>query len=815
MAQPPPLASDASSVSSIESHESLANQIAADAPQPDRAQPVAHANEGKDIQEVVDPERAAQNTGAGENGKGWQLLCGPMLKYWRLSDESKRWHGSVLIVLRAPDEEAAKHPDEPSISMDAPESNTKPVHLFTERDRVYWRFNMDLALGEDEREVKYSIGLPHQHGGDKIERSFWIPKLGQTFRIMFHSCNGFVPGADKQVNGLALWNDVLRLHEKSPLHVMIGGGDQIYSDGITEPHAPLYPWAQELSPRKRSKIPFPLELRDKVDDWYFQHHCDWFNASPFREANSQIPQLNLWDDHDIIDGFGTYKDAWQRAPVFMGIGEIAWKYMSLFQQHLPPSTVTTGLTYDPKSFNPVVAPAHKPTPNPEKKPKVRMPTTRADREKAATSKPENASKANGNDTSNDASNGNENGATNGKHDEKEKEKEKEDEELDPSYIRHPQRGPYMQHQGLSICTSLGEGVLFYGLDCRTDRTRERICHADTYQAMFDRLEKEIEPGKTKHLLLLLGVPIGVAYPRLVWAETLMTSRLMAPLRALNKMFGVLSALFNDFDGKAELLDDLEDHWAAAVHKAERNHFVQRLQSLSYSKQVRITILSGDVHLAAIGRFFSKAKLNVPQEKDHRYIVNIISSAITNAPPPEAVGDVLNARNKLHRLDHNTAENLMSIFEEGVDGSNRLVNKTTYTARNYCVITRADPSAGPEATTAEELGDNPAQQTSNVNEGEKPKASLVGKVMHKDHAVRTADKGQPKSGAEMGEISGGTGTIAKEVKGAQVGHDASALAPATGTKAQDALNISLRLEVDKKSPEGKTKAYGFSIPRLER
>lgn len=42
---------------------------------------------------------------------------------------------------------------------------------------------------------------------------------------------------------------------------MIGGGDQIYSDGITEPHAPLFPWAQELSPHKRSKIPFPIELR--------------------------------------------------------------------------------------------------------------------------------------------------------------------------------------------------------------------------------------------------------------------------------------------------------------------------------------------------------------------------------------------------------------------------------------------------------------------------------------------------------------------------------------------------------------------------
>ncbi|KDN39278.1 hypothetical protein RSAG8_08913, partial [Rhizoctonia solani AG-8 WAC10335] len=732
--QPPLIPSSASSASSLAKHEELANKIAQEAQQPDRAQPVAHANEGKDIDEVTSPKHAAQDTSEqnGNTRHDWQLLCGPMLKYSRLSKDSARWHGSILIVLRAPSESAAGQPDEPSCSMDGSDSRTKPVHLFTERDRVYWRIDLETALGEEEREVHYSITLAGHREQDKIERVLPLP----SYSILLTS------GCP--------------VHEKSPLHVMIGGGDQIYSDGVTEPHAPLQPWAQELSPRKRSKIPFPVELRDKVDDWYFQHHCDWFNASPFREANAQIPQINVWDDHDIIDGFGTYRDTWQRAPVFMGVAEIAWKYMSLFQQHLPPSTTTNQLTYDPSSFNP--APSH---------PTKYSPGT-IDKASVPTSKPQHPGAQKQNDRAQD---GEQSGHAN--HEKSHKSDGTEEEvELDPS----------------------------------TDRTRHRICYADTYQAMFDRFDKEVIPGKTKHLLLLLGVPI--AYPRLVWAETLMTSKLMAPLRLLRKIFGIGADLFNDFDGKAELLDDLEDHWTAAVHKAERNHLVQRLQTLSYTKQVRITILSGDVHLAAIGRFFTKTKFKVPQEKDHRYIVNVISSAITNAPPPEAVGDVLSARNKLHRLDHHTAENLMDIFEEGVDGSKRRVNKTCYTARNYCVITRADPSAGPEATTAEEIGDNPAAQY--VNEEKKSKSPL-GKIIGKDKH----DGNLPKSAAEKGEISGGTGTIAKEVKGAQVGHDASALAPATGTKAMDALNISLRLEVDPKSPEGKTKAYGFSIPRLER
>lgn len=39
----------------------------------------------------------------------------------------------------------------------------------------------------------------------------------------------------------------------------------------------------------------------------------------------------LFHADDIIDGFGSYKDKWMRAPVFTGIGEIAWKWMCLFQ----------------------------------------------------------------------------------------------------------------------------------------------------------------------------------------------------------------------------------------------------------------------------------------------------------------------------------------------------------------------------------------------------------------------------------------------------------------------------------------------------
>lgn len=88
---------------------------------------------------------------------------------------------------------------------------------------------------------------------------------------------------------------------------------------------------------------------------------------------------------------------------------------------------------------------------------------------------------------------------------------------DPSWVIGEEVGPYIKQCSRSIFTTFGKRVAFYGLDCRADRTLERICYDSTHNAMFQRLENEIATGQTqmRHLLLLLGVPI--AYPRYVCA----------------------------------------------------------------------------------------------------------------------------------------------------------------------------------------------------------------------------------------------------------------------------------------------------------
>ena len=187
---------------------------------------------------------------------------------------------------------------------------------------------------------------------------------------------------------------------------------------------------------------------------------------------------------------------------------------------------------------------------------------------------------------------------------------------------------------------------------------------------------------------------------------------MDPIKAIGRT-GVLGGFVNKFDGGVEILDDLDDHWTAKHHKAERNWFIQELQELAAAKSVRVTILGGDVHLAAVGQFYSNKKLGIPKDCDHRYMPNVISSAIVNTPPPNVMADVLNRRNKVHHLDDDTDEDMIPMFLHDVDGNNRN-NTHLLPRRNWCSLREYEPGATPPPTpppASPSLNERPQQRRS--------------------------------------------------------------------------------------------------------
>jgi hypothetical protein len=68
---------------------------------------------------------------------------------------------------------------------------------------------------------------------------------------------------------------------------------------------------------------------------------------------------------------------------------------------------------------------------------------------------------------------------------------------------------------------------------------------------------------------------------------------------------------------------------------ERNWFIEQLQSVALRQRIRISFVSGDVHCAAVGVFKTliknKKQPDITPAIDHRYMVNIVTSAIVNTP----------------------------------------------------------------------------------------------------------------------------------------------------------------------------------------
>jgi hypothetical protein len=89
--------------------------------------------------------------------------------------------------------------------------------------------------------------------------------------------------------------------------------------------------------------------------------------------------------------------------------------------------------------------------------------------------------------------------------------------------------------------------------------------------------------------------------------------------------------------------------------------------------------------------------------------NVISSAITNTPPPDALADLLNKRNKIHHLDAETDEDMIPIFTHDVTGKPRN-NKRLLNRRNWCSIRLYNPDLSPPGTPSEASFDEPPPPT---------------------------------------------------------------------------------------------------------
>jgi hypothetical protein len=448
---------------------------------------------------------------------------GPVLSFRGCEDD--KWKLTALVV--------AKNGPE-TLSTDG--GTIVPDILWEHKDGTVYRYALSFPMGATETKASYQVG------GESYE--IFVPGSQQAPTMAYASCNGFsslkLMKSIKEKN--YLWSIMAKKHGLPPLpgaapddentpevksptpyHLLLQGGDQVYADAMWETVSPMKSW-NELPWQKGNDARLTAKMQQALDDFYFNLYTSRWSQPEVARMLARVPSIAMWDDHDLMDGWGSYPAERQDCEVFGGIWRSASKAFAVFQQHL----------------------------------------------KADERRPNSIGTA----------------------------------------AAEWWQQPVHQHerQGAFSFGHIVGKLAILAIDMRSQRTSEtqviRQDHWDEIYAWINNLNRQ----SVTHLIVMSSIP--VVYPG----------------------FDTLETLLGIFPGHQDLEDDLRDHWNSQPHKGERLRMIHRLLKVPDSS-IRTTLISGDVHVAALGIVESvRDQTSAGTEK---VINQLISSGIVH-PGPGAV-----------------------------------------------------------------------------------------------------------------------------------------------------------------------------------
>lgn len=200
------------------------------------------------------------------------------------------------------------------------------------------------------------------------------------------------------------------------------------------------------------------------------------------------------------------------------------------------------------------------------------------------------------------------------------------------------------------------------------------------------------------------------------------------------------------------------------------------------------------------------------------MANVVSSAIVNKPPPQAIANLLARRNKIHHLNPETDETLLKLFNKDPGDSTKTANhnQVTMPSRNFAMLTENSPSNPPRdngprpvtATTNGHGGSSHGNANGNGNTHLDPAAATAavgsngaaGSVRTTRSSIKSGKKTDAHLAIHQGEENCGT-------------HHRAASPTEHGRDNDGSLDICIRVEIDQHNPEGKTESYGLTVPTL--
>lgn len=198
---------------------------------------------------------------------------------------------------------------------------------------LVWRAELEItAQGQQVAYQVMSDGVTMSDASGNVNWHFYVAGQNSQPQIVYGSCNGFsdyklMTTIDKPYQ---LWHEMAEQHAIAPFSLLLLGGDQVYADSIWTKVSLLKTW-NELGVAEKAKRKATKKMCAQIDKFFSELYVERWNKLPVSIMLASIPSIMMWDDHDIIDGWGSYPEALQNCDVYKAIFTAAKKHFGLLQ----------------------------------------------------------------------------------------------------------------------------------------------------------------------------------------------------------------------------------------------------------------------------------------------------------------------------------------------------------------------------------------------------------------------------------------------------------------------------------------------------
>lgn len=165
------------------------------------------------------------------------------------------------------------------------------------------------ALFQPNREIPWELG----HEEPLSFRTF--PEQATAVNFGIYSCH--MPYEGHKIAQMEMWDAFYRELCAADARFILATGDQVYVDG--EKELSIWEWLRQNRHRNPD--------RAQMVDWYRDIYRGYWGFSALQKVYRCFPTYMIWDDHDIVDGWGSYTPK-----ELAGLLDRSWELRNLNEQ---------------------------------------------------------------------------------------------------------------------------------------------------------------------------------------------------------------------------------------------------------------------------------------------------------------------------------------------------------------------------------------------------------------------------------------------------------------------------------------------------